>query len=223
MAPAENDLSDERTVAYWIRELDRAGDRLLDVEGDVRNLADKLAQAEKNLSGPDFKIIQAHMMARFSFTKADIKAYIDMSLGKLDPRLLLAGAKSSKIMNMSRDDQDRLLTEEVFEVYDNTGQVREVTWAHMRFDERGRLIGRNGAILPLLRQKRPEPNRIPKTLDFDGGYINRRISAVSNGEHSDTLVLTSTEGSRRSAIPLSDLKNALAEDEVEYLVEFLTA
>jgi hypothetical protein len=112
---------------------------------NLRELGKTLLEADEVLNGKDVKALRAHCLT--IWTQADLKAAVAVASGELDERLLPSGLRCSKVVSLAKDDQDRLLSDERFEVYSQTGKANKKTWAEMTLAEKDRLLGAKGSYI----------------------------------------------------------------------------
>lgn len=127
------------------------------IEKNYQQLGRVLFEASSVLTNVQFTQLQNYLVKkgiRKTDQQASIAAFLhtnpklgdDESL-RIDPRLVFAGAKSSKVLCLHADDQARLLSNETFGVLQPSGRTKEKTWADMSDHERNMLIGKGGRIL----------------------------------------------------------------------------
>jgi hypothetical protein len=150
----------KKTLEQWQNQLD---DILLNIRNQFLRLGETLYFAQKELSKADYDKLISYV-AQYSLKDADIKSAIAAFLStredlgdetdkRIDPALVFAGAKNSKILFMDKQDQKRLLSKEKFEVVMQNGKPdKPKTWNEMNEVQRNTLIGKGGQILSVSEQ-----------------------------------------------------------------------
>ncbi|HEV2175122.1 MAG TPA: hypothetical protein VGR71_16230 [Nitrospira sp.] len=169
----------------------------------IEKLGDKLVRARKDLSADDYDALCAWLGTWW--TKADLKAAEAVGRGELDARLFPHGTRNSKVMSLTREDQQRLLSSERFSVYDNFGRVVQKTWAEMSTDMRNRLLGDKGGSIHSLSKQRKPGARKERVLVFEAARYYAG-DLLFNG------------GATQGKISIGALVQAMPEDELEALV-----
>ncbi len=153
-----------RTANPELQPLEEWEKKLTDVLLNIRNqflkLGETLYLAQKELSAADYKKLLSYV-EQYSLKDADIKSSIAAFLHtrpdlgteedhRIDPALVFAGAKNSKILFMDEHDQKRLLSTEKFKTVMSNGKIdREKTWSELSEVQRNTLIGKGGKILTI--------------------------------------------------------------------------
>ena len=162
-------------------------------------LGEKLVRARKDLSADDYDELRTWL--RTWWTEADLNAAEAVGRGDLNVHLFPHGTRSSKVWSLSREDQQRLLSEEEFPVYDNFGRTGRKTWANMSPDERNRLLGdKGGFIHPLSKQRQPG-TKTTKTTNYESASFHQR-DLLLNG------------GARQGSIQIGTIIATMPEDEL---------
>ena len=86
---------------------------------------------------------QRAALAAYLFEHPDDGAQDDL---RIHPRLVFAGCRNNKMLNTTRDDQERLLSDQSFAIVTPKNEVVQKPWTEMRAYERNQLVARNGAI-----------------------------------------------------------------------------
>lgn len=171
----------------------------------IERLGEKLVRARKDLSADDYDELRKWL--KTWLTDADLRAAEAVGKGELDARLFPHGTRNSKVMSLGRDDQDRLLSTERFEVYNNFGGADRRTWGEMTPDQRNRLLGDKGGFIHTLeKQRKPGAKKDSITIYETASF------------HGSTLRLNG--GGARGEIQGGTLFGTMPKDELE---AFLTA
>ncbi len=149
-----------KTLQQWQSQLEQI---LLNIRAQFLKLGEALYNAQRELSAADYKQLMSYV-EQYSLKDADIKSAIAAYLHtrkdlgtendhRIDPALVFAGAKNSKILFMDEQDQKRLLSDEKFQVIMPNGKPdRAKTWKEMNEVQRNTLIGKGGKILNINEQ-----------------------------------------------------------------------
>jgi len=184
-----------------------------DIWKSIKSFGELLVSAKKDLSAMDWETLWAEL--RQDHTKAELDAAIAVGDGGLDERLFPSGVAHSKVMNMLRTDQDRLLSQERFRVYSdrspNVSDAESKTWAAMSREQRGRLISdKGGRILPLSEQRPPRTTRRQHIEIY-----------LTVSYHEGDSFLTLRNGDREGRIDMSNIRHSLSGSDIEALSEAL--
>jgi hypothetical protein len=180
---------------------DEAASILSNFFGNIAALGEMLRHADKDLLAWEYKELERYLLTYL--TQSDLKAAVAVAEGTLAPELFPAGTRNSKILSLSEADQQRLLSGEKFQVYDNFGQPNSKTWSEMSPDERNRLLGRKGGRLhKLSEQDKPfGPGGTKKTTVFQ------------NARYRDRTLHLNGSGRPQGEIELGILRASLTRDE----------
>jgi len=190
---------------------DEAADILGKFFGNIAALGEMLRRAAKDLLAWEYQELERFLLTYL--TQSDLKAAIAVAEGRLKPELFPAGTRNSKVLSLSEVDQQRLVSTEKFQVYDNFGRPNAKAWAEMSPDERNRLLGRKGGKLHKLdEQEKPfGPGTVKKTTVFQAA------------RYQDGALSLTGAGKILGEIGLGVLKASLSQDERERLAADLTA
>lgn len=188
------------------RTLDEYRKAIKDAQGDIWDsisvLGRLLVSARKRLSAEDWLTLWDEL--RQDYREAELKAAIAVGDGGLDPRLFPAGIIHSKVMNMTREDQERLLSGEKFWVYsdhsDDMKKAVERTWNDMTRAQRSRLISdKGGRIQSLNEQRAPSMGRTKRVQVYVGVSYRDGDSYITfhNGDNEGRLNIASIRHSLR--------------------------
>lgn len=138
-------------------------DVLLSIRTSFIRLGEKLFKARQTLTAEDYDEITMYVEKqgiRRSDQRASIAAYLfeNPHLGthsdnRIEPKLVFAGAANSKILAMDGEDQQRLVSNEQFEVLQPSGRSADKSWAEMTEQERNTLVGKGGKIKTIDEQR----------------------------------------------------------------------
>lgn len=138
-------------------------DVLLSIRTSFIKLGENLFKARQTLTAEEYDEIMMYVEKqgiRRSDQRASIAAYLfeNPHLGghtdtRIEPKLVFAGAANSKILAMDPEDQERLVTDEEFEVLQPSGRTAAKSWSHMTEQERNTLVGKGGKITTIDEQK----------------------------------------------------------------------
>jgi hypothetical protein len=196
---------DTHSLEYWKPVFDRIAAASFLI---MRELGEKLLEAEQQLSGADTKALEEYLL--HTWTHADLKAARAIATGELKEELFPAGVRNSKVLSLTKQDQQRLLDGEEFPVWGNDARIHRKTWYDMSTDERNRLLGKKGGrIHPPDEQSRPGASGVVRVSQF------ARATLVD-----DTLSMSTSSG-LRGEIQVGILKATLEQDELEMLIEKL--
>jgi hypothetical protein len=175
----------------------------------IGKLGDLLIRAGKDLSHDDYKALEQDLLTRF--TRSDLIAAKAVADGTLAPELFPRATPTSKVLTLSRADQDRLLSGETFDVWTNFGTQANKPWHKMTSDERSRLLGpKGGSIHALDKQQKPGKKGSYSVLVFDAASVD-----------SKSTKLEMASSGARGEITIEDLKNSLGADGVKALISAL--
>lgn len=131
-------------------------DVLLSIRTSFIKLGEKLFEARQTISAEEYDEIMMYVEKqgiRRSDQRASIAAFLheNTHLGthtdkRVEPKLVFAGAANSKILAMDQEDQERLISNEEFEVLQPSGRSATKSWAEMTEQERNTLLGKGGKI-----------------------------------------------------------------------------
>jgi hypothetical protein len=192
---------------YYKHEADRIAAQVYQT---IKDLGELLLRASKDLSADEYQELEDYLLT--TWTRADLRAARAVARGDLDPALFPAGVRNSKVLSLNDLDQQRLLSDEKFEVWGNDGRIRSKTWRDMSPDERNRLLGRKGGrIHTLQEQSKPGAKGVVRVTVYEQAVCR-------DGK----LSLEGING-QRGEIQLGSLKATMAPDELELLIELLQA
>ena len=80
------------------------------------------------------------------YGNTDIDVFLAVGMGKVDPRLVFEGVSSRKILALSPEDQNLLLSEPI-EILTADGVISK-SWESMSGAERNRIVGKDGILQP---------------------------------------------------------------------------
>ncbi len=181
-----------KTVQEWQHLLEQI---LLDIRRQFIKLGETLYHAQNELSVQDYKKVVSYV-EQYSLKDADIKSAIAAYLHehpdlgteddqRIDPALVFAGAKNSKILFMDKQDQQRLLSGEKFQVIMPNGKPdKPKAWKEMNEVQRNTLIGKGGKILSVgaqLDNLRGKDKAALYPLGSIEGEKNRLVFSSRNG------------------------------------------
>ena len=153
---------------------------LLAIGSQIKVLGEVLSEAFETLQGPQYSELENYLFDR-GLTSSDIKAAVAVAKGELDGSLFFMGVASSKILNLGKVDQNRLLSGEQFDVRKPDNTVESLRWSEMNALQRNQLIGpKGGGILKLHEQHVTSKTRQKKITTFE---------QVQYDEKNKTLVL----------------------------------
>ncbi len=181
-------------------------DLMNDVWAGIEKMGEKLVRASKDLSHHDYEELRKWL--RTWWTDADLKAAEAVGNGELDPRLFPHGTRNSKVMSLLRTEQDRLLSSEKFEVYNNFGGVDVRTWAEMTPDQRNRLLGDKGGSIHTLAAQRKPGTRKDTVAQYETASFYQGILRLNGGRS-------------RGEIHVGTIANTMPRDELGQLCEKL--
>ncbi len=78
----------------------------------------------------------------------EIAAALAVAKGELDESLLYRGVPTHKILGLSRDDQQRLVSGEKLGLLTTDGRIEFISWAEMTPTQRNQMIGQGVIIKP---------------------------------------------------------------------------
>ena len=149
-----------KTLEQFKQDLD---DVVLAIRDNFIRLGEKLYEARSALSAEDYDNLlfyvekqgirrsdQRAATAAFLFKHPSVGVEFDH---RIDPCLVFAGAKNSKVLAMDKEDQQRLLSNEKFEILQPSGRSEKKTWVEMTDHERNTLIGKGGKIRTISEQR----------------------------------------------------------------------
>jgi hypothetical protein len=123
-----------------------------------------LRRADDELSGGNCKRFK-RFLHDLGMKDADIEAAIAVDAGKLDEKLIFMGVSSQKILRLDKNDQERLLSQERFELMaEDHETIYQKTWGEMEDYERNQLISRSGRILAAEDQTPPDRDSTPEKI-----------------------------------------------------------
>lgn len=206
----------KRTVAEWQTELDGV---LLSIRDQFLKLGEIMHYAYEELAGPEYAELMAYIR-KWGLKDADVRAakaaflFQHPELGKNEkgqdkqgvervaPELLFAGAKNSKILNMDKEDQQRLLSKEKFDVVMSNGKVDPTpkSWDELTDVQRNVLVGKGGEIQTVDKQI-AAMNGTPKNL---GMYPLGSVELTKSG-----VIFTSRDGKWHLRVSLPDYAKML--------------
>jgi hypothetical protein len=179
------------------------------VFASLKALGELILKAAKDLQHEEFEEFEAYLLT--TWTRSDLRAARAVAKGDLDARLFPAGVRNSKVLSLSEQDQQRLLSDEHFQVWGNDGRARSKTWGEMSPDEHNRLLGpKGGRIHSLDEQRRPGSQGVARVAIYEH-------AAFQNG----TLSLNGVKA--RGEIQAGALKASMAADELAAFVAALQA
>lgn len=187
---------------------DEAADILKSFFGNIAQLGDLLRRAEKDLLASEYRDLERYLLTYL--TQSDLKAAVAVAEGRLAPELFPAGTRNSKILSLAETEQNRLLSGEKFQVYDNFGEAHSKGWDEMSPDERNRLLGRKGGhIHKLTEQDKPNgPGTVKKTTVYLNARYQDRTLSLNGGNKAGQIevgVLLETLPSSERAALVADL------------------
>jgi hypothetical protein len=139
-------------------------------------------------------------IAAFLYEHPDLGAKEDL---RIHPKLLFHGAKNSKILHMDKEDQDRLLSNEKFQVVQPNGKPCEPkTWSELNEVHRNTLIGKGGKILSVQEQLAERPCR-KNVAVYPLGSVEKK------GQNAQVLV--SRDGNMQLQVTWADYTRMLQE------------
>lgn len=165
----------------------------------LTELGEKLVRADKDLSHADYEELWTWL--RQWFTDADLRAAVAVGKGELDVRLFPHGTRNSKVMSLPRSEQNRLLSNEKFEVYNNFGGVDERTWAEMTPDQRNRLLGDKGGKIHSISAQRAPTGQRPRVVDYYSASFHDGKLLLNAGRDEGRIVV----GTLKATMPEEEL------------------
>jgi hypothetical protein len=114
------------------------------VEGGIKKLGAILIEAREALSETECKRLREILRSEWGFKQAAFDAAIMVYEGTLDKRLFFCGVANSKILTLSKAEQNLLLSNEKFGLRQLGGKVVWKTWSEMTTKERNQLLGKKG-------------------------------------------------------------------------------
>ena len=187
---------------------DEAADILGKFFGNIADLGEMLRRAAKDLLAWEYQELERYLLTYL--TQSDLKAAIAVAEGRLKPELFPAGTRNSKVLSLSEVDQQRLVSTEKFQVYDNFGRANAKGWGEMSPDERNRLLGRKGGKLHKLdEQEKPfGPGAVKKTTVFQAArYQDGTLSLNGAGKVLGEIEL----GVLKTSLPLAERRRLAAD------------
>jgi hypothetical protein len=127
---------------------------LQDIGQSIKHIGEMLIRSGKELLGDDVTRFRQFLLNR-GLTESDLKVAVLVAEEKLDARLFFMGVASSKILNLSHEDQLRLLSHEKFALrHKNKKDTYFKEWGEMCAGQKNQLLGpKGGRILPPDEQK----------------------------------------------------------------------
>jgi hypothetical protein len=179
--------------------------------GNIASLGEMLRRAAKDLLAWEYKDLERYLLTYL--TQADLKAAIAVAEGRLVPALFPAGTRNSKVLSLSEVDQQRLISTEKFQVYDNFGRANAKAWGEMSPDERNRLLGRKGGKLHKLNEQE---------IPFGPG-TTKKTTVFQAARYQDGTLHLNGAGKVLGEIELGVLATSLPLAERQHLAADLTA
>ena len=128
-------MSDKRTLSDYRQLLHQAQ---TEIWRSIKAFGELLVEAHKELSAIEWEELLSEL--RKDHTKAELDAAMAVGDGGLDEKLFPSGVVHSKVMNMTRTDQKRLLDGEKFQVYSDSSPSAEhaeyKTWTEMTREQK---------------------------------------------------------------------------------------
>jgi hypothetical protein len=173
-----------RTFAEFQAEADQC---LQSIAQEIGHLGKLLLLAKEQLLSTDYDQLEKFLRNR-GLTQSDIEAAKAVAKGDLDGRLFFMGVASSKILTLGKDDQERLLIGEEFELLDaNLKDTYWLPWNEMCEGQRNQLLGpKGGSIRPAHLQTPYNLEKTPGPLTIsEVGYSHRRLNLTAGNKHGD--------------------------------------
>lgn len=175
------------------------------VLGGITIWGQALVKARENASAPVWEATRKRL--EMTHKAAEIDSAIAVGEGRLDPALFPDGVTHSKVLSLNSRDQQRLLSGERFDVYEDLeGSVQPgdhglYSWLAMTAPQRNRLLSaKGGRILSLAEQTAPRRS----TRIRVGTFVN---ASYRPGDGHVTL----RNGTQEARISLTDLADTMGE------------
>jgi hypothetical protein len=191
-----------------LNELDQA------IFASIKTYGECLIEAKANLSANEWDELWAWL--KIHHKVAELDAMLAVGSGDLAAELFPDGCTHSKVLRLSREDQQRLLSGERLQIYsdDNAAITHERSWVEMTRDQRNRLLSaKSGRILTLSEQTPPPP---------EGKTAIKKVElyVTSSYHHGDGYV-TMRNGYREGRIDLSAIRSSMPRESFEELLRDL--
>jgi hypothetical protein len=198
-----------KTFEQFKKQLDKC---LTSITTQYAAIGQVLLDAEDCLASKLMKELEGYLVAR-GLTANDIKAAKKIALGEIQPSLFMSGVASSKLLNLSHEDQARLLSGEKFDIKTADGVV-QLSWDKMHPSQRNQLVGpKGGSILPA------ELQHVASEVNKEKAKQIAVYDEVDFEPCSNKLLLKS--GNRQGRVAIADILRCLEEN--GKLEQFMTS
>jgi hypothetical protein len=128
--------------------------------GFIARFGGILTLAGKSISREEYARCVTRLCNDLYLTKRHIDAAIAINAGTLDERLFFSGVALSKILTLTKGDQARLLSGEMFPLLAANNKIEKKPWADMTVRERDQLLGSKGGGIRTVDEQRHKVRRI---------------------------------------------------------------
>jgi hypothetical protein len=172
----------------WEGWKDRVEAALLEVARSLIGLGNILIAAGKELKLEEYQELVEWLTATHKLTKAELEAARLMATGELDLRFHLSGVPYQKIINLSENDRELLLSGVPFALKhpDPRREPYSKKWIDMSKEEKNRLLGPKGANGILEPDRQNVSSHVGGTdvsvINYDDGYYRPGVIHMSGGK-----------------------------------------